>query len=59
MGLFGKLIQLGVQVVTAPVPIVKDVVTLGGALTDKDEPYTATRIKEIGDKAEQIYDSLD
>lgn len=59
MGLFGKLIQLGVQVATTPVAIVKDVVTLGGALTDKNEPYTATKFKDIQDKAEEVYEDLD
>lgn len=50
---------MSVQVVSAPIPIIKDVVTLGGALTDKDEPYTATKVKQIADKAQDIYDSLD
>jgi hypothetical protein len=59
MGLFGKLIQLGVDVATSPVAIVKDVVTMGGALEDKDEPYTVTKIKKIMQKGEDIYDELD
>lgn len=43
------------SVVTIPVSVVADVVTLGGALTDKDQPYTADaasdlmkNIKDIG-----------
>jgi hypothetical protein len=31
-------------VVETPVALAADVVTLGGALTDKDEPYTATSV---------------
>ena len=34
-------------VVETPIAIVADVVTMGGALTDKDEPYTATAIKGV------------
>ena len=34
-------------VVETPVALVSDVVTLGGALTDKEEPYTATALKKV------------
>jgi hypothetical protein len=34
-------------VVETPIAIVADVVTLGGACTDKDEPYTATALKGV------------
>lgn len=51
MGLFDALEGLtkavvGV-VVETPVAVVADIVTLGGALTDKDEPYTATAISKV------------
>jgi len=36
-------------VVTAPVAVVADVVTLGGALTDKDKPYTAEALGDFVD----------
>lgn len=36
-----------VVVIETPLAVVADVVTLGGALTDKDEPYTATAIKKV------------
>ena len=32
-------------VVETPIAIAADVVTMGGALTDKDQPYTATALK--------------
>jgi len=41
-----------VNVAVTPVDIVADVITLGGALTDKDKPYTVKR-------AEKIMDNLD
>ena len=34
-------------VVETPVALVADAVTLGGALTDKDEPYTATSVSGV------------
>lgn len=34
-------------VIETPVAIVADVVTLGGAMTEKDEPYTATALKSV------------
>lgn len=37
---------VGVAVET-PIAIVADVVTMGGVLTDKSEPYTATALKGV------------
>lgn len=34
-------------VVETPLAIAADVVTMGGALTDKKEPYTATAVKKV------------
>lgn len=34
-------------VVETPVAVVADVVTLGGSLTDKDEPYTAEALAKV------------
>lgn len=34
-------------VVETPIAVVADVVTMGGVLTDKDEPYTATAVKGV------------
>lgn len=59
MGLFGKLIQLGVQIATTPVAIIKDVATMGGALNDRRESYTETKLRDIQEKAEEAYDELD
>ena len=49
--MFGMLASLtkavvGV-VVEAPIAIVADVITLGGALTDKAEPYSATALSKV------------
>jgi hypothetical protein len=36
-----------VEVVKLPVDIAADVITMGGAMTDKERPYTAERCKRI------------
>ena len=46
-GLIESLAKAAVGVVTLPVAVVADVITLGGALTDKDEPYTASAASDI------------
>ncbi len=34
-------------VVETPVALVADVVTLGGSLNDKEQPYTATAVEKV------------
>ncbi len=34
-------------VVETPVAIVADLVTLGGSITERDEPYTTTAVKKV------------
>ena len=43
-------------VVETPLAIATDVITMGGACTDKDEPYTATALKRV---VEHAKDSVD
>lgn len=49
--MFGSLIEgltkAAVGAVTLPVKVAADVVTLGGALTDKEQPYTAEGVSDI------------
>lgn len=50
MGMFDileSLTKAAVGVITVPVAVVADVVTLGGALTDKDKPYTAEAVSDV------------
>lgn len=55
--MFGILTNLTKAVVGAvietPIAIVADVVTLGGVLTDKDEPYTVTSVKKVVENVEE------
>lgn len=46
-GMLESLTKAVVGVVTLPVSVVADVVTLGGSLTDKKEPYTASTASGI------------
>ena len=44
-------------VVETPIAVVADVVTLGGTLTDKDEPYTATSVGKVMDNLSDVTES--
>jgi len=46
-GILESLTKAAVGVVTLPVAVVADVVTLGGALTEKEEPYTARAASDV------------
>lgn len=54
MGFFSSLGQAVLNVAFVPVEVVKDVVTLGGGLTDEDEPYTLTRLKIAQQKINEV-----
>ena len=46
--MFGDLLKAVVgAVVDTLVALAADVLTLGGAITDTDEPYTATAVKKV------------
>lgn len=46
-GMLESLTKAVVGVVTIPAPIIADVATLGGALTDKEAPYTYEAFADI------------
>lgn len=48
-GMIESLAKAAVAVVTVPVAVVADVVTMGGVLTDKDKPYTAEAVEDFVD----------
>lgn len=47
--MLGKLFRAAYDIATLPVAAVADVVTLGGALVDKEQPYTVEKAKRIVD----------
>ena len=50
--LFGKMVKLVVNTVAIPIDVTKDVLTLGGVVTDQRKPYTAQRIEKLVDDAQ-------
>ena len=48
-GMIESLAKASVALATVPVAVVADVVTMGGALTDKDQPYTADAFGDLVD----------
>ena len=46
-GMLESLAKAAAAVVTVPVAVVADVVTLGGSLNDKDQPYTADAVSDL------------
>ena len=48
-GMLESLAKAAAAVVTVPVAVVADVVTMGGVLTDKDQPYTADAVGDLVD----------
>lgn len=45
--MFDSLFKAAVNVVTAPVAVAADVVTLGGSLTDRNETYTGEQLRNL------------
>ncbi|MBO1040422.1 hypothetical protein [Brucella pituitosa] len=56
--MFDCLFRIATDVVTAPVAVVADVVTLGGMVNDRDEPYTITKARRIGFDTAKVIDKL-
>ena len=46
--MFENLLKAAVGVVIeTPIAVVADVITLGGSLSDQNEPYTGTALKKV------------
>lgn len=55
--MFGSLLKAAVgAVVETPLSIAADVVTLGGSLTDQDEPYTSKAVKKVVENIKKATD---
>lgn len=51
----GNLFMAGVHLVTLPVAVVKDVVTMGGiATTGEIRPYTVKKLEDIKDELNEV-----
>lgn len=51
MKLFGQIVRTLVNVVEIPVAVAKDVVTLGGIVTEKGKTYTQAQLEKLKDEA--------
>ena len=47
MGLLGTLLRTAIHVTTTPIDVVKDVVTMGGLLTDQEDSYTMQKARKL------------
>ena len=56
LGMLGSLAKAAVAVVEIPVAVAADVVTLGGAATDQDKPYTATAVEHLVENVQNAAD---
>ncbi|MBQ0707740.1 MULTISPECIES: hypothetical protein [Brucella/Ochrobactrum group] len=56
--MFGKLLRAAYDTATLPVAVAADFATMGGALTDRDEPYTVEKAKRIVDDVLTAGDDL-
>lgn len=45
--MFGSIFKAVTGMVFSPVSVAADVITLGGALTDRDEPYTVSSMRNV------------
>lgn len=53
MKLFGQLVRTAVNVVTLPVAVVRDAVTLGGAIDNDGKPHTLEHLEKLKREAEE------
>lgn len=55
--MFGNLFKAVVgAVIETPVSLVADVITLGGTLTDRNEPYTVSSVSKVVENLEKATD---
>lgn len=58
-GFIGKLVKTGMDLIETPVTVVKDIATMGGALTDQEKPYTIQKLEEAGKDWDEAKKELD
>ena len=46
-GILKSVTKAVVGIVVSPIDIAMDIATLGGTLSDRDEPYTVSRVKQV------------
>lgn len=59
MSFLKKVTKLTLDTVTTPLAVAADLVTLGGILTEKDDPYTIEKLRQLAEDWEETCDELD
>lgn len=54
--MFGSLLKAVLSPVDLAVGIAADVVTMGGAMTDQDKPYTAQAAERLVENVEDVFE---
>jgi hypothetical protein len=57
--MFGSLLKAALSPVDLALGAAADVVTLGGALTDQNKPYTAQAAERLMDNVEDVFEPED
>jgi len=55
-GFVSDIAKAAIGIVFAPVSIAADILTLGGSMTDRDEPYTVTSVRNVMRNLENAVD---
>jgi hypothetical protein len=58
-GFINKLVKAGMELAETPIAVVKDVVTMGGTITDQDKPYTIQKLEDAGNAYDEAKEKLD
>ncbi len=53
-----KTVRTAANVATLPVSVAADVVTLGGALNERGEPYTVSKGRRVLDDASDLLEDI-
>lgn len=57
--MFGSLLKAALSPIDIAVSVAADVVTMGGAMTDQDKPYTAQAAERLMDNVEGVFEPED
>ena len=52
MSIFGAIVRTTINIVTLPVAVAKDVLTLGNCANCEEDSYTIQKLQQIKDEAE-------
>lgn len=58
LNILTRTARAAIDVATLPVSAAADFVTLGGALVDRDEPYTVSKARRLGSDVKDVVTSL-